>query len=309
MKRGLTSLTIFLLIAILAGCSGNQEPSPSSSIAFYSPPGYSSPSPAASFAPSTTLDTSNQIKMYVNIDIDGSLNVRESASSDSRVIGVLRKNDVVLILEQNVSGQWHKIQTYNGTTGYCISSYLKPTSAHAALADLTIYNGDGSASESPIVNPTQGTSSYIKIVLDSGALNVRKSPSTTSEVVGSLNNGEVVKAELNVYTGWHKVFLTNGAVGYIKSEFAETISSPESPSPSKSTSSPKPSKTVVPSPDEPTYTPSHEPSTPSPSEATPSPSPSPSHTDTTSPTATNTPSPSSELSITPSAATTQESDN
>lgn len=305
MKRGLTSLIIFLLIAILAGCSANQEPSPSSSIAFYSPPGYTSPSPAASFAPSATQDTSNQIKMYVSIDISGSLNVRESASSDSRVIGVLRKNDVVLILEQNVSGQWHKIQTYNGTTGYCIGSYLKPTSAHAALADLTIYNGN--SSEPPEVNPTQGTSSYIRIVLDSGALNVRKSPSTTSEVVGTLDNGEIVKAELNAYTGWHKVFLTNGAVGYIKSEFAETVSTPDSPSPSKSTASPKPSKTVSPSPEEPSYTPS----APSPSASTPSPS----HTATASPslspspTDTDAPSPSVEPSVSPTAAATPETDN
>ena len=53
-----------------------------------------------------------------------SLNIRKSASSDSKVVGTLKQGATVTIKE--TSGSWYKI-TANGKTGYVIKKYIKVT--------------------------------------------------------------------------------------------------------------------------------------------------------------------------------------
>ena len=55
-----------------------------------------------------------------------SLNIRKSASSDSKVVGTLKEGATVTIKE--TSGSWYKISA-NGKTGYVIKKYIKITSS------------------------------------------------------------------------------------------------------------------------------------------------------------------------------------
>ena len=55
-----------------------------------------------------------------------SLNIRKSASSDSKVVGTLKEGATVTIKE--TTGSWYKI-TANGKTGYVIKKYIKITSS------------------------------------------------------------------------------------------------------------------------------------------------------------------------------------
>lgn len=58
-----------------------------------------------------------------------SLNIRKSASSDSKVVGVLREGDKVTI--KDTSGSWYKIST-GSKTGYVAKKYVKVTSSSSS---------------------------------------------------------------------------------------------------------------------------------------------------------------------------------
>jgi len=74
-----------------------------------------------------------------------SLNIRKSASSDSKVVGVLREGDKVTI--KDTSGSWYKIST-GSKTGYVAKKYVKVTSSSSSSSKKESSSDSKSSSKS-----------------------------------------------------------------------------------------------------------------------------------------------------------------
>lgn len=113
------------------------------------------------------------------------LNLRSGKSLTSSVIGKIPQNTTLTI--QETSGNWYKV-TYDGKTGYVSADYV-------TLTTDTTTTG--------VVNAT--------------TLNVRKSASTSAEIVGTLKNGTVINL-VSKSGDWY--YMTYGSLkGYVSAEF------------------------------------------------------------------------------------------
>jgi len=74
-----------------------------------------------------------------------SLNIRKSASSDSKVVGVLREGDKVTI--KDTSGSWYKIST-GSKTGYVAKKYVKVTGSSSSSSKKESSSDSKSSSKS-----------------------------------------------------------------------------------------------------------------------------------------------------------------
>jgi mannosyl-glycoprotein endo-beta-N-acetylglucosaminidase len=168
-------------------------------------------------AQSETVDSESVLisTKYVNVS-SGFLNLRESASTRAKVNATLIKGTKVMVYSE--ANGWSKIEA-NGKEGYVSSRYLTSTN----LAKST---------SSP------QTTKYVNV--SSGSLNLRKSGSTSAELITSLKKGTEVKvySEAN---GWSKIEV-NGKEGYVSSKYListnsnqSTISTSEAPATAKTT--------------------------------------------------------------------------
>lgn len=70
-------------------------------------------------------NSSNIGLMNVKVTTSAGLNLRESASTDSKIIRTLYGNEELLSVQRGINGNWHKIITTDGTIGYMSGLYLK----------------------------------------------------------------------------------------------------------------------------------------------------------------------------------------
>ena len=119
------------------------------------------------------------------------LNVRKSASTSSTVLGSLSNGTQVEIVE-TLSG-WYKIK-YGSSYGYVSSSYISMTQGSTSTTTQTAY-----------------------IKTSGSSLNVRKSASTSSTVLGSLSNGTKITI-VETLSGWYKISYGSG-YGYVSSSY------------------------------------------------------------------------------------------
>lgn len=71
----------------------------------------------------TTTSSGNSMTAYVNVS--NGLNLRESYTTNSKVIKVLSPNEkVTLVSTQKYNSVWYKVKTSDGTVGYCSGTYL-----------------------------------------------------------------------------------------------------------------------------------------------------------------------------------------
>jgi mannosyl-glycoprotein endo-beta-N-acetylglucosaminidase len=160
----------------------------------------------AVFAESNSAQTTNNIK-YVNT-ANGSLNMRNSASTSAAIIASLKKGTAVTIYAE--SNGWAKINA-NGKVGYVSTSYLS-----------------AQASANYAAKPPSGViTKYVEV--NKGTLNVRTAASTSSAVIAALTKGTAVTvySEAN---GWAKVNV-NGKEGYVSSKYlaSQNSSTPSVP--------------------------------------------------------------------------------
>ena len=136
------------------------------------------------------------------------VNVRKSATTSSSKITTLAKNTVVTRLQKKVAYKngyyWDKIQLSNGKIGYMATNYL------------TAVTSTSSSSSS--------SSSGEKVKINASRVNVRKSATTSSSVLSTLNKNTVLtRLQKNVaYKNgyyWDKVKLSNGKTGYVASKY------------------------------------------------------------------------------------------
>ena len=155
------------------------------------------------------------------VNVSSSLNVREGASTSSKVIGSLSGNTKVTIVGEE--GAFYKIE-YKSSHGYVAKEYIK---------DVTESNNSNQGTQTPEKPSTPESTEKTGIVNVSSSLNVRSSASTSSKVIGSLSGNTkvtIVGEEGAFYKIEYK-----GSHGYVAKEYIkdikdEVVTEPEKPS-------------------------------------------------------------------------------
>ena len=142
------------------------------------------------------------------IKVSANLNIRKSASTSSDVVGKMPLNTKFDIISK--SGNWYKIK-YGSITGYVSADYVK-----------VIDNSTGSGSSSD--NSNSGNTQYGKgqVIKVSANLNIRKSASTSSDVVGKMplnTKFDIISKSGN----WYKIKY-GSIVGYVSGDYVKVIS-------------------------------------------------------------------------------------
>ena len=155
------------------------------------------------------------------VNVSSSLNVREGASTSSKVIGSLSGNTKVTIIGEE--GAFYKIE-YKGSHGYVAKEYVK---------DVTESSNSNQGTQTPEKPSTPESTEKTGIVNVSSSLNVREGASTSSKVIGSLSGNTkvtIVGEEGAFYKIEYK-----GSHGYVAKEYIkdikdEVVTEPEKPS-------------------------------------------------------------------------------
>ena len=155
------------------------------------------------------------------VNVSSSLNVREGASTSSKVIGSLSGNSKVTIVGEE--GAFYKIE-YKGSHGYVAKEYVK---------DVTESNNSNQGTQTPEKPSTPESTKKTGIVNVSSSLNVREGASTSSKVIGSLSGNSKVTI-VGEEGAFYKIEY-NGSHGYVAKEYIkdikdEVVTEPEKPS-------------------------------------------------------------------------------
>ena len=126
------------------------------------------------------------------VNVSSSLNVREGASTSSKVIGSLSGTTKVTIVGEE--GAFYKIE-YKGSHGYVAKEYVK---------DVTESNNSNQGTQTPEKPSIPENSKKTGVVTASKGLNVRKEANTSSKIIGILNSGESVEI-IGEENGFYKI--------------------------------------------------------------------------------------------------------
>ncbi|XZK28481.1 SH3 domain-containing protein [Clostridium perfringens] len=143
------------------------------------------------------------------VNVSSSLNVREGASTSSKVIGSLSGNSKVTIVGEE--GAFYKIE-YKGSHGYVAKEYVK---------DVTESNNSNQGTQTPEKPSTPESAEKTGIVNVSSSLNVRSEASTSSKVIGSLSGNTKV-----IIVGEEGAFYKieyKGSHGYVAKEYVKDV--------------------------------------------------------------------------------------
>jgi GH25 family lysozyme M1 (1,4-beta-N-acetylmuramidase)/SH3-like domain-containing protein len=142
------------------------------------------------------------------------LNVRASDSSSAEVVGVLRQDQVVRVLEMNDDQSWVKIVDEDfgsGVEGWSDSEFF------------LFYD------EKPGDEPPAPEEKWFKVNVY--ALNVRQGPSTSDNVVGKVVQDDLVKQlEVDDSQRWYRVIKQDGSLeGWVYAYYLVETEAPEDP--------------------------------------------------------------------------------
>ncbi|MBV4425879.1 SH3 domain-containing protein [Clostridium tyrobutyricum] len=148
----------------------------------------------------------SQTKAYVKLsDVSSSLNLR--SNPNGAVIGSLSNGQSLSLVGK--SGNWCKVTTSTGQTGYVSSAYVSTT---VPTNSVTV---NSNTVGSPNIS---STSAYVKLTDSSSILNLRSTPN--GAIIGFLSNGTKISL-LGKSGNWYKVSV-NGKTGYISSAYVST---------------------------------------------------------------------------------------
>ncbi len=143
------------------------------------------------------------------VNVSSSLNVREGASTSSKVIGSLSGNTKVTIVGEE--GAFYKIE-YKGSHGYVAKEYVK---------DVTENNNSNQGTQTPEKPSTPESTEKTGIVNVSSSLNVRSEASTSSKVIGSLSGNSKVTI-VGEEGAFYKIEF-KGSHGYVAKEYVKDV--------------------------------------------------------------------------------------
>ena len=141
--------------------------------------------------------TAAQICGYTNLGMSvissGNLNIRQEASTDSEVVGILTNHNACELLED--AGDWYKV-TSGKVTGYVSKQYLVTGDEAESIAEQEI--------------KTVAT-------VNTETLNVRAEKSTEAAVLSQVGNSEAFTVN-SVADGWVEISVDD-SVGYISQDY------------------------------------------------------------------------------------------
>jgi uncharacterized protein YgiM (DUF1202 family)/GH25 family lysozyme M1 (1,4-beta-N-acetylmuramidase) len=143
------------------------------------------------------------------------LSIRENPGPDEKVIGILQQDEVLEVLDTTVDESWIQVKRSDGTTGWIYHEQLIKVESPAPP-------GNGNGNGEP---PTTETKWYRVTAF---ALNVRSGPGTSYDDIGTLQQGEVVKAlDYAVANSWIKIYRpSDGLTGWSSAGYLEETTAP-----------------------------------------------------------------------------------
>ena len=156
-----------------------------------------------------TPDTSGAVTARTTTDI----NLRRGPGTTYGVIMVVDENVTVTVTEATNS-EWYKVRLSDGTEGYFSAQYLKIVSG-----DIDSVKPDDSGDkedEDDGGSDLEGTGEYLRTTT---GVNLRKGPSTSTDVITVLNSGTIVEVIDRDTQGWVHVRTTSGRVGYVSADY------------------------------------------------------------------------------------------
>jgi cell wall-associated NlpC family hydrolase len=142
---------------------------------------------------STAAQTCGYTNLGMSVISSGNLNIRQEASTDSEVIGILTNHNACELLED--AGEWYKV-TSGKVTGYVNKQYLVTGDEAEAIAEQEI--------------KTVAT-------VNTETLNVRAEKSTEAAVLSQVGNSEAFTVN-SVADGWVEISVDD-SVGYISQDY------------------------------------------------------------------------------------------
>lgn len=141
----------------------------------------------------TAAQTCGYTNLGMSVISSGNLNIRQEASTDSEVVGILTNHNACELLED--AGDWYKV-TSGKVTGYVSKQYLVTGDEAEAIAQQEI--------------KTVAT-------VNTETLNVRAEKSTDAKVISQVGNSEAFTVN-SVADGWVEISVDD-AVGYISQDY------------------------------------------------------------------------------------------
>ena len=141
----------------------------------------------------TAAQTCGYTNLGMSVISSGNLNIRQEASTDSEVIGILTNHNAYELLED--AGEWYKV-TSGKVTGYVNKQYLVTGDEAEAIAEQEI--------------KTVAT-------VNTETLNVRAEKSTEAAVLSQVGNSEAFTVN-SVADGWVEISVDD-SVGYISQDY------------------------------------------------------------------------------------------
>ena len=156
-----------------------------------------------------TPDSNGAVTARTTTDI----NLRRGPGTTYGVIMVVDENVTVTVTEATNS-EWYKVRLSDGTEGYFSAQYLKIVSG-----DIDSVKPDDSGDkedEDDGSSDLEGTGEYLRTTT---GVNLRKGPSTSTDVITVLNSGTIVEVIDRDTQGWVHVRTTSGRVGYVSADY------------------------------------------------------------------------------------------
>ena len=141
----------------------------------------------------TAAQTCGYTNLGMSVISSGNLNIRQEASTDSEVVGILTNHNACEILED--AGDWYKVTSGN-VTGYVSKQYLVTGDEAESIAEQEI--------------KTVAT-------VNTETLNVRAEKSTEAAVLSQVGNSEAFTVN-SVADGWVEISVDD-SVGYISQDY------------------------------------------------------------------------------------------
>lgn len=141
----------------------------------------------------TAAQTCGYTNLGMSVISSGNLNIRQEASTDSEVVGILTNHNACELLED--AGDWYKV-TSGKVTGYVSKQYLVTGAEAEAIAQQEI--------------KTVAT-------VNTETLNVRADKSTEAAVLSQVGNSEAFTVN-SVADGWVEISVDD-SVGYISQDY------------------------------------------------------------------------------------------
>ncbi len=176
------------------------------------------PEPTATPSPAPSPEPA----VYGRVKVNTSLNVRQGAGTQYKVIGSLTNNTKVEIIGE--SGEWYRIKT-GSLTGYSSKKYIVLESSEPSPPPS---DDPGSPPTDPALPPEQERYG----IVTASALNIRSGPGTKNHKVGMVLKGKKVKIHEKVGE-WYRITY-NGISGYVHGSYIKLEES-QTPPPAATT--------------------------------------------------------------------------